>query len=74
MGTIMTEINSLERKKKMAEFAVIVNNTVVNMIVAESKEIAEQATFTTCIETNPEMCIKIGMQWDGSSFIDLDAQ
>jgi predicted type IV restriction endonuclease len=73
MGIIMTEKNSTERKKIMADFAVIVNNTVVNMIVAESKEIAEQVTFQTCIETPPEMGVKIGMRWNGSSFIDLDA-
>lgn len=73
MVTIMTEKNFTERKKIMAEFAVIVRNTVVNMIVAESKEAAESLTFQKCIEVTPDMDAKIGMKWDGSSFIDLDA-
>jgi len=34
----------------MANFAVIENNTVINIIVAETKEIAETITGKTCIE------------------------
>lgn len=34
----------------MANFAVIENNKVINIIVAETKEIAEQLTEKLCIE------------------------
>jgi len=34
----------------MATFAVIENNTVTNIIVADTKQIAEEVTGMTCIE------------------------
>ena len=34
----------------MANFAVLTGNFVTNVIVAETKEIAEQVTNATCIE------------------------
>lgn len=36
----------------MATFAVLVNNKVTNVIVAESKEDAETATDSICVETD----------------------
>ena len=38
----------------MANFAVIENNNVLNIIVADSKAIAEQVTGKTCIEYTVE--------------------
>ena len=46
----------------MSNFAVIQNNKVSNVIVAESKEIAETVTGLTCIEYTPEINCNIG--WD----------
>lgn len=34
----------------MADYCVIVNDKVINMIVCDSKELAESLTKTTCIE------------------------
>jgi hypothetical protein len=39
----------------MTEWAIIENNTVVNRIVAETKEIAELVTGKMAIETTDEM-------------------
>ena len=51
-------------------FAVIENNLVVNVIVAESKEIAELVTELTCIEYTIENPAGIGWTFDGTSFIN----
>jgi hypothetical protein len=56
----------------MAMFAVLnENNEVINTIVADTLEIAEEATKTTCIEftyDNPAFHLS---KWDGSTFIPL---
>lgn len=53
----------------MNKFAVInANGEVVNIIVADSKEIAEQATGAHCEEL-PELEFGIGDFWDGTQFI-----
>ena len=44
----------------MANFAVIHNNAVMNVIVADSKEIAEDITKFTCIEYTDENPAVIG--------------
>jgi hypothetical protein len=49
-------------------FAVIENNTVINLIVADSKEIAEQITGLTCIEYADNSQIHIGIGFDGTTF------
>jgi hypothetical protein len=52
----------------MANFAVIENGTVLNVILADSKAIAEEVTGKTCIEftaTNPAF---IGLGYDGTTF------
>jgi hypothetical protein len=48
--------------------AIIENNIVVNTIVAESKEIAEQITGLTCVEFTLENPAVIGLGWDGTLF------
>lgn len=53
----------------MANYAVIKDGLVTNVIVAESKEIAESITELTCIEVNNEPGAPgIGWSYDGSSF------
>jgi len=51
-------------------FAVIENNLVTNVIVAESKEMAELVTGHTCIEYTAENPAGINWTWDGTSFIN----
>ena len=59
----------------MLTFAVLdINNIVENVIVADSLETAESVTRTTCIqydETNPAY---IGWQYNGTTFVDPNAQ
>lgn len=53
----------------MKHFAVLNgNNEAINLIVSESKEIAEEVIGMTCQEYNPEEFIAIGFQWDGEKF------
>lgn len=54
----------------MATYAVIRNNKVDNVIVADTKEIAEQITGFTCVEYTNENPAMIGWIWDGTSFIN----
>jgi hypothetical protein len=49
-------------------FAVIVNDKVENIIVADSKEIAEQVTGFTCVEYTHENPAHIGLGYDGTTF------
>ena len=53
----------------MANYAVIENNKVINVIVADSKEVAEEVTGKTCIEYTEETPAGIGWDYDGVSFI-----
>jgi hypothetical protein len=53
----------------MANFAVIDNQLVENIIVADSKAIAEEVTGKTCIEYADEIAVHIGGTWDGTNFI-----
>jgi len=52
----------------MATFAVIDNNTVTNVIVADTKEIAEQVTSLICVEYTEENPAAIGWTYNGSTF------
>lgn len=47
----------------MATYAVIENGTVINVIVADSQEIAEQVTEKTCVEYTEEAPLGIGWYW-----------
>ena len=54
----------------MANFAVIDNQVVINIIDAPSKEVAEEATKFTCVEYNDENPARIGWTYDGDKFTD----
>jgi len=49
-------------------FAVIENNIVVNIIVADSKEIAEQVTGLHCVKYTDANPAHIGLRFDGRTF------
>jgi hypothetical protein len=53
----------------MATFAVIENGKVTNIIVCETKELAEKLTTTTCVEYTDESPAGIGWTYDGTKFI-----
>jgi hypothetical protein len=53
----------------MANFAVIVENVVVNVIVADTKEIAELVTSETCVEYTEENPAGIGYTYENGTFI-----
>lgn len=48
----------------MANFAVIDGGKVSNIIVADTKEIAEEATNKLCVEYTDESPACIGLGWD----------
>jgi hypothetical protein len=53
----------------MTNFAVLnTDGKIINTIIADSVEIATQATGTTCIEL-PEFEFGIGDSYDGTQFI-----
>jgi hypothetical protein len=52
----------------MANFAVLEDNVVINVLVAENLEDAEQATGLTCIEYTEELPVKIGQIYNGITF------
>lgn len=54
----------------MANFAVIENNILTNLIIADSLEIAKSLTGKKCIEYDPENdYVFIGSKYDGTQFI-----
>jgi hypothetical protein len=53
----------------MATYAVLSENSVINIIVADSKEIAESVTRSECIEYTDENPAHIGDTWDGTNFV-----
>lgn len=57
----------------MANYAVISGNSVSNVIVADTKEIAEQVTGFVCIEYTDENPAGIGWTWDGNNFTNPKA-
>lgn len=52
----------------MARFAEIKEGKVVNIIVADTKETAEQITGNTCIEHDVTDQVDLGDLWDGTQF------
>lgn len=52
----------------MANYAVIENSKVTNIIVADTKEIAEEVTGLTCVESTSENLAHIGLGFDGTTF------
>ena len=57
----------------MANFAEIKEGVVTNVIVADTKEIAELVTGSTCVEYTDENPAGIGWTWDGTKFTDPNA-
>lgn len=54
----------------MANYAVVINGVVDNVIIADSKEIAEQVTGLICIEyENIPGAPGIGWTYDGNKFV-----
>jgi hypothetical protein len=53
----------------MANYAVIEDSKVINVIISDSKEIAEEATGKLCIEYTEENPAGIDWDYDGVSFI-----
>ena len=53
----------------MANFAVIDSGVVTNVIVADTKEIAELVTNLTCVEYTDSNPAGIGWIYDGTKFI-----
>jgi hypothetical protein len=53
----------------MATYAVVKENIVENVIVAQSLEIAQEITGNTCIEYTDENPACIGWSYDGITFI-----
>lgn len=47
----------------MATYAVIEDNYVINVILSDSKEIAEEVTQKECVESTEENPIAIGWYW-----------
>ena len=53
----------------MAKYAVLIDDVVSNIIIADTKEIAEEVTGSTCIEYTDESPAFRGDIWDGTNFI-----
>jgi hypothetical protein len=53
----------------MAYFAVLNGDTVINVIVCNNLEIAQEATRQTCVEYTDENPAYIGYTYDGTNFI-----
>jgi hypothetical protein len=53
----------------MPNFAEIKNDVVANIIIAESKEIADMVTGGVCVEYTDENPAYIGWIYDGTNFI-----
>ena len=53
----------------MTTFAVLKGNQVTNIIVADTKEIAEEILNATCVEYTEDNPAGIGWIYDGTNFI-----
>jgi hypothetical protein len=51
----------------MANYAVIDNGTVINTIVADSLEVAQEVTGQTCIEYTDESPLGVNWYWDATA-------
>jgi hypothetical protein len=52
----------------MPQFAVINGNIVLNVIIAESLDDAQELTKMTCVEVTEENPAGVNWHWDGTSF------
>ena len=57
----------------MTNFAVINDGKVSNIIVADTKQIAEEITGQLCVEYTEDNPAHIGLSWDGTHFEQLPA-
>jgi hypothetical protein len=53
----------------MFTYAIIENNIVTNVIVADTLEIAQEVTGKTCVEYNEDNPAGIGWTYDGEKFV-----
>ena len=53
----------------MAKFAVLIQNCIMNTIIADSKEIAEEATNAICVEVPEDVVAGIGFIYVNGEFI-----
>jgi len=59
----------------MLTFAILdINNIVENIIVADSLETAENVTKAICIQYDDANPAYIGWQYNGTTFVDPNAQ
>ena len=54
----------------MPRFAVLNNNSVTNLIVADDIETAETVTNQTCVQYDPSLLVAVGWTYDGTNFTD----
>ncbi len=54
----------------MSYYGIVKDNTIVNVIVAESLEDANLLTGENCVEYTDENPIGIGWVFDGEKFVD----
>ena len=54
----------------MKTFAVIKNNLVTNLIIADSKELAESISELSCVEIQGPLDCKIGYSYANNKFIE----
>jgi hypothetical protein len=52
----------------MANFAIVEDTKVTNIILADSKAIAEEVTGKTCVEYTDANPAHIGLGYDGTTF------
>lgn len=53
----------------MATYAIVENNLVTNVIIADTLQIAEEVTGKTCVEYNEDNPAGIGWTYDGEKFV-----
>lgn len=53
----------------MTDYAIKENNTIVNVIIADSKEIAEAVSRLEAIEVTPELPLGIGWEFINGSWV-----
>ena len=56
----------------MPNYGILENTLITNVIVAETKEIAEQVTGKTCVEL-PPLNVGTGWTYEGGTFSAPDA-
>ena len=68
MEDTKTENFTSQRRKQVPNFGVVVNGIVENIVVADSKEMAEMATGKPCFEYTADKPAFLGLGHDGKEF------